>query len=102
MAQGFENVGLDTSMYASGLAGSAGTDGAGGSGAPEQRMPASRNQPRVEQAAPGGSASSRNIPMSGGARPPRLAASRLQHALPAPGVACGGEHMLRLCVSRVV
>jgi len=75
VAQGFENAELDTSRYASGLAGSAGTGGASGSGAHEQRTPASRNRPRVEQAAPGGSASSRNIPMSGGARPPRLAAS---------------------------
>jgi hypothetical protein len=58
VAQGFSEVNFDTSTYADGLAGSAGTGGAGGSGAHGKRTPARRDQPLVEQAAPGGSASS--------------------------------------------
>jgi hypothetical protein len=64
------------------------------------------DQPRSEgslagRAAPGGGAGSRDVPMPGGARPPRLAAGRLHHAPPAPGIARGAAHMLRLCVSHV-
>jgi len=66
-----------------------------------RRMPARSSQPLAGRAAPGGGAGSRDVPMPGGARPPRLAAGRLHHAPPAPGIARGAAHMLRLCVSHV-
>ncbi len=99
-AQGVSKVKRDTSTHANGLAGSAAMSSAGGSSVRKMRTHARRDQPLTEQAAPG-SAGSRNVPMSSGARPPRLAAGRLQHALPAPGVNCGRTRVLRLNVSCV-
>jgi len=84
-----------------GLAGYAGTGGAWGSGACGKRTPAHSDRPLAEQAAPGGSASPRDVPISGGARPPAWLQAAW-HRLYQRRAFSAAEHACCACASAVL